>query len=197
MVRSKRRQTNELEFQGEVIVWLNDAINARHRHLVHKATQEKPRVTSGKRSDLIVWTNRNTENAFIAIELKTPSTPINDPDFICDAVEKAHYWKAGYVAVWNMREFEVYQTTPSGDIPLPHHVIERSKRPLSLNSVEEWLKPSNSKNLQKAANTILDSALVHSELGDHAGHTIDAEIFVERLTESINNMKLVLYGKMK
>ena len=197
MVRSKRRQTNELEFQGEVIVWLNDAINSRHRHRVHKATQEKPRVTSGKRSDLIVWTNRNTQNAFLAIELKTPSTPINDPDFVGDAVEKAHHWKASYVAVWNMREFEVYQTTQSGDIPLPDQAIARSKRPLPLTSVEEWLKSSNSKNLQETANTILDATLIHNELGDHVGHTIDAEIFVERLTESINNMKLVLYRKIQ
>lgn len=83
MAKSKRKQTNELEFQGQVVVWLNDEITKRPGLKVDKATQEKPRRSSGKRSDLIVWTDRAAEVAFLAIELKTPSTPINDPVFFC------------------------------------------------------------------------------------------------------------------
>ena len=197
MERTKRRHTNELEFQGEVIVWLNDVIARRYRPRIDKATQEKPRVTSGKRSDLIVWTNRKTENAFLAIELKTPSTPINDPDFVVDAVEKAYHWNAKYLAVWNMREYELYQALDSHQVPLPNKAIVRSTRPLPLASVEDWLKPSHSRSLREIAHQILEAALIHDELGDHPGHAIETEIFVERLTDSVDRLKWLLYEQLR
>ena len=196
MARSRRRQTNELEFQGQVIVWLNDAITRRYPRQVDTATQEKPRLTSGKRSDLIVWTNRKTENAFLAIELKTPSTPINDPDFVTDAVEKAFHWKANYFAVWNMREYELYRASGSRKVPLPTETIAQSTHPLRIASVEDWLKPSHSNNLREQANEILEAALVHHQQGDHAGHAIDPEIFVDRLTDSIEKSKHILYEEL-
>ena len=196
MARTKRRQTNELEFQGEVIVWLNDVIARRYSPRIDKATQEKPRLTSGKRSDLIVWTNRNTENAFLAIELKTPSTPINDPDFVADAVEKAHHWNAKYFAVWNMREYELYQALDSRQVPLPNQAIVRSKRPLSLANVDDWLKPSHGRHLREIVHQILEAAHIHDELGDYSGHAIEPEIFVERLTDSIDRLKYLLYEEL-
>ena len=53
---------------------------------LNTATQEKPRRTSGHRSDMIVWIDRLALLPFLAIELKTPSTPINDPVFFADAL---------------------------------------------------------------------------------------------------------------
>ena len=48
MGRTRRKQTNELEFQGQVIVWLNEEIKKRPGLNLDRATQEKPRQLSGK-----------------------------------------------------------------------------------------------------------------------------------------------------
>src|SRR5688500_2710882 len=103
-----RKTTNEQEFQGHIISYLNGEIARRKGLDLDMATQEKPRKTSGKRSDMVVWKDRSAELAFLAIELKTPTTPINDPTFFEDALEKGRHWKSQYFALWNMRQLEVY-----------------------------------------------------------------------------------------
>lgn len=76
MAKSAKKQSNELEFQGQVVTWLNEYI-AKHPGLgLDRATQEKPHKTSSKRNDLVVWKDRAALIAFLTIELKTPTTPI-------------------------------------------------------------------------------------------------------------------------
>ena len=112
-----RRSTNELEFQGQVITWLNDYISSHRGTGLDRATQEKPRRTSGKRNDLVVWSSRAGESAFISLELKTPDTAISDPQLLDDALEKARQWQAPYFAIWNMKEAELYKTPPVASEP--------------------------------------------------------------------------------
>jgi hypothetical protein len=159
MGKRTRKQTNELEFQGQVIVWLNEEINKRPGLNLEKTTQEKPRHASGKRSDLIVWSDRANEIAFLAIELKTPTTPINDPVFFSGAIEKSQHWKAAYFALWNMRELEVYRTPTRDQYFLPNDAIYRSALPLAITQVEDWLRPSFSNELRNQALAILDTSL--------------------------------------
>jgi hypothetical protein len=193
MTKSKRKQSNELEFQGQVIVWLNEEIAKRPALQIESATQEKPRKTSGKRSDLVVWKHRASETAFLALELKTPSTPINDPVFYADAIEKAQHWKARYFAIWNMRELEVYKTPPVGETVVPSDRIGRSTTALAISQVEDWLKPSFAKPLRDQALRIFNLAVEHAAKGDAAGHAIDAEIFVSRLTEALTKLRAIFY----
>jgi SAM-dependent methyltransferase len=193
MAKSKRKQSNELEFQGQVIVWLNEEIQKRPGLQLDKATQEKPRQGSGKRNDLVVWTDRSSETAFLSIELKTPTTPINDPEFFADALEKGRHWKARYFALWNMRELEVYATPPAGHTPLPTEAIRRSSLPLAVTQVEDWLKPAFAAELHKQGIEIIDAAINHHVGGGVTGHTIEAVIFVSRLTDSIGKLRGILY----
>ncbi len=193
MARTRRKQTNELEFQGQVIVWLNEEINKRPGLNLDKATQEKPRQLSGKRSDLIVWSDRASEIAFLAIELKTPTTPINDPAFFADAVEKARHWKAAYFALWNMRELEVYRTPSADQHILPTDAVYRSSLPLAITRVEDWLRPSFADELRNQAIAILDTAVTHSVTGEVKGHRLDTEIFVTRLTAVVDQLRRLLY----
>ena len=194
MARAGRRQTNELEFQGQVCVWLNDEISRRPGIKLDKATQEKPRKTSGKRSDLVIWKDRSIEAAFLAVELKTPTTPINDPEFFADAMEKAQHWQAEYCALWNMRDLEVYKTPDAGaPLPLPTDALRRSSLPLAITQVEDWLKPAFAHELRLSACEILDAAVTHRALGTTAGHAIDADIFVARLTEALGKLRGIFY----
>lgn len=193
MAKSTRKQTNELEFQGQVIVWLNEEIRKRPGLKLENATQEKPRKSSGKRSDLILWSDRVNEFAFLAVELKTPTTPINDPVFFADAIEKAQHWRAKYFALWNMRELEVYVTPSLGGSVLPTDALRRSSLPLAITQVDEWLKPAFTAELRNQALEILDAAITHDATGSVLGHAIDAEIFVSRLTEVIGRIRGVFY----
>lgn len=197
MPKSKRKTTNELEFQGQVIAWFNDEIRKRPGLNLDRTTQEKPRKHSGKRNDLIVWTDRATEIAFLAIELKTPATPINDPVLFADAIEKAQHWRAAYFAIWNMREMEVYKTPAPGASLLPSEAICRSALPLAISQVEDWLKPSFARELRNQGAEIVDSAVLHAATGQVSGQTIDAEIFVSRLTDTIGKLRTIFYRDLK
>ena len=148
MASSNRKDSNELEFQGQVIYWLNEEIAKRPTSKIDKVTQEKPQLKSAKRSDLIMWADRTAKLAFLALELKTPSTPINDPDFFADAIEKAQYWNAEYFAIWNMRELEVYRTPSSSESILPTDVVHRSVIQLGITQVDDWLIPNFAESLR-------------------------------------------------
>ena len=193
MPKSSRKSTNEPEFQGQVIVWLNEEITKRSALDLDKATQEKPQELSRKRSDLIVWTNRLAEIAFLAIELKTPETPINDPIFFTDAINKAQYWGAKYLAIWNMREMEVYKTPDDSKPLLPSEAIYRSALPLAITEVEDWLKPAYETELRNQSVNLLDAAVLHSAYGSYLGQTIDAQIFVSRLTNTISKLRAIFF----
>lgn len=193
--KAGRKESNEQEFQGQVITWLNTEISKRTLGL-DTATQEKPRKTSGHRSDMIVWIDRLALLPFLAIELKTPTTPINDPVFFADALAKGRYWKSKYFALWNMREFEVYETTDP-KTPTPADVVRKSSHPLPITQVEEWLKPNWNKELHAQAVELLDAAIAHSLSGAVHQHAIDPEIFVGRLTDGIGQLRTIFYKDLK
>lgn len=190
---SKRKNTNELEFQGQVLNWLNSEISARPALGLDRATQEKPRQQSGKRNDLVVWRDRGNEIAFLAIELKTPATMISDPMLHADAIEKAQKWRAAYFCVWNMTQLELYPTPAAGKIVLPSDAIFRSEVILEIATVEDWLKPENEARLKACALDLLDAAVQHSINGEDAGVAIDAAIFVARLTDAISKLRGLIY----
>lgn len=193
--KSGRKESNEQEFQGQVITWLNTEISKRTLGL-DTATQEKPRKTSGHRSDMIVWIDRLALLPFLAIELKTPTTPINDPVFFADALAKGRYWKSKYFALWNMRDFEVYETTHT-KTPTPADAIRKSSHALGLSQVEDWLKPNFKKDLHAHAVEILDAAIAHSISAAEHQHAIDPDIFVSRLTEGIGQLRTIFYKDLR
>ena len=190
----RRRSTNELEFQGQVITWLNSYID-RHRAIgLDRATQEKPRLTSGKRNDLVVWYSRASESAFITIELKTPDTPISDPLLLADAFDKAKHWQAPYFAIWNMTEVELYKTPTSHRCPTPADALRRWPPTPGMARLEDWLTPSVSALLRTHAETLLDVALGHSLQGHDTALPIDPDIFVSRLVHTIAGLRHHLHG---
>lgn len=140
-MKSKRRSTNEMEFQGQVVSWLNENISKHSGMGLDRATQEKPRSSSGKRNDLVVWRSRIGEIPFLSFELKTPDTPISDPIFLADAVEKARHWGSPYFAIWNMREVELYLTPASGARVTPADALHRWNASTGVTHLEDWLKP--------------------------------------------------------
>ncbi|MGY3629419.1 hypothetical protein ACVWWI_006350 [Bradyrhizobium sp. USDA 3686] len=158
-----------------------------------KNRRRRPR----QRSDMVAWIDRLATIAFLAIELKTPTTPINDPVFFKDALEKGRHWKAKYFALWNMKDFEVYETTYAPHTPVPSDAIRKCSHPLALTHVEDWLKANFKKDLHAQAIEILDAAVNHSVSGLGHQHAIDPDIFVTRLTEGIGQLRTIFYKDLK
>lgn len=196
MKKFGRKNTNEQEFQGQVVTWLNSEISKRSLGL-DTTTQEKPQKTSGRRSDVIAWIDRLAELAFLAIELKTPTTPINDPVFFSDALAKGRFWKSRYFALWNMRDFEIYETPIGSHVPTPAEAIKKSSHPLALTQVDDWLKANFKKDLHDQTIEILDAAVHHNLTGLSNQRAIDPEIFVSRLTEDIGQLRTIFYRDLK
>lgn len=196
-MKSKRRSTNEMEFQGQVVTWLNENISKHSGMELERATQEKPRNSSGKRNDLVVWKSRIGEIAFLSFELKTPDTPISDPVFLADALEKANHWRSPYFVIWNMREAELYPAPPTGTYLTPADRLFRWAASTGANQLEDWLNPDVAKHLKHQLEEILDKAWDHSVRREAAGVIIDAEIFVTRISGTLNQLRGLLNHQIK
>ena len=195
-MKSKRRSTNEMEFQGQVVTWLNENISKHSGMGLDRATQEKPRSSSGKRNDLVVWKSRVSLIAFLSFELKTPDTPISDAVFLADAVEKARHWGSPYFVIWNMQEAELYPTPAQGSHVTPADRLHRWHPSTGAMQLEDWLKPEVFDRLKNQLDDILDKAWDHAIRKDALGVAIDAEIFVTRISTAIHALRGLLHREI-
>jgi len=193
---SKRRTTNELEFQGQVVTWLNDNLTKHEGLGLDRATQEKPRTTSGKRNDLVVWKSRESSIAFLSFELKTPDTPISDAVFLADAVEKARQWGSPYFVIWNMKEAELYATPAIGLPVTPNNRVHHWPADTGCERLEDWLKADVQARLHAQVNQMLDKAWDQYIQQGVAGVAIDAEIFVTRISTAIHSLRGLLHREI-
>jgi methylase of polypeptide subunit release factors len=182
-----KHKTNEWEFQGQVLTWINDQISRRPGLGLEKATIEPSKVTP-KRSDLVVWRNRAACSAFLALELKTPSVPINDPKFLSDASEKATRWEAPCFAIWNMQMAELYRTPKQG-IATPADRAEQFPLNPFINSVDDWLVPKSALALKADAVRILETAWEMFTLKSEQSVEIEASVFVDKLAGRLQQLR--------
>lgn len=184
-----RNRSNEWEFQGQVLNWLNTEITQRQGLGLDRTTQEPSKLTP-KRSDLVVWRNRATDDAFLEIELKQPKVHISDLVFLRDAEEKAKRWGAPYFALWNMKAAELYKTPAIGIHATPDDLIFTWPVLKEITSVDDWLDHDKQELLRKQALLILDKAWEHNQRASGAVVLpIDTSVFVERLSTLIPKLK--------
>lgn len=188
MPMKKKQYTNEWEFQGQVLSWLNEEIRKRLGLGLDKVTQEPSKITP-KRNDLVIWWNRASESALLTIELKTPETPITNIKLLLDACEKAQRWEAPFFAIWNMQNAELYRTPPPPAKVTPEKRIKAWATDPRVSTVNDWLNPNIAKSLQERSLEILDHAWqIHLGEGGKS-LIIDASIFVEKLANHISRLQ--------
>ncbi len=185
-----KHKTNEWEFQGEVLTWINDQIARRPGLGLDKATQEPSKITP-KRSDLVVWWNRVANSAFFTIELKTPALPITDPELLSDASEKARRWEAPCFAIWNMQMAELYRTPATGVATPADRVHEFALNSL-ISTIDDWLDPKKAISLKADAITILDTAWEKFVVKSEQTVEIEASIFVDKLGARLHQLRSYL-----
>ena len=178
--------TNELEFQGTVLSWLNHELTRRHLGL-ELATQE-PTKTDRRRNDLVVWKNRASGDAFLTIELKTPTTPISDLELLDDACQKAQRWGAPLFAIWNMQATELYRSPSGGRPATPGDRLKQFPMIECVRSVEDWIDPHCRERLRKQTLELLDTShAIACKEGIEL--RIDASVFVDRLANRIRELR--------
>ncbi len=186
-----KHKTNEWEFQGEVLTWINDQIARRRGLGFDKATQEPSKITP-KRSDLIIWWNRAAGSAFLTIELKTPSVPINDPRLLSDASEKAARWGAACFAIWNMQMAELYKT-PAAGIATPNDRVHLFAMNPLISTVDDWLDPKKALSLKADALTIFETAWEKFAIKSDQTVEIEASVFVDKLGGRLEQLRSFLH----
>ncbi len=181
-----KKKTNEQEFQGDVVTWINEEITRRPSIGLDKATQEPSKITM-KRSDLVVWWNRAANHAFFTVELKTPSTPISDLSLLTDATKKAQSWDAPFFVIWNMQAAQLYQTPISG-FATPDDRVYQFPQNIRIKDVEDWLDPKLAASLKKDAQSIFDK--VWEQLAVKGSRVeIEASVFVDRLARRLHQLR--------
>ncbi|MDE0082880.1 MAG: N-6 DNA methylase [Gammaproteobacteria bacterium] len=195
------RTTNELEFQGTVLSWLNHELTRRHfglelatqepskddRFGLELATQE-PTKGDRRRNDLVVWRNRGGGVAFLTIELKTPTTPITDIALLRDACHKAQRWQAPFFAVWNMQAAELYRTPSDNKPATPIDLVQQFPPIDCVKSVSDWIDADCRMRLRQQALDLLDASYMLSFREGIELH-IDASVFVDRLATRITELR--------
>lgn len=183
--------TNEWEFQGALLSWISEELSARP-YGFGSATQEFANA-DGKRSDIIVWIDRGVKEAILEIELKTPTTPLSDPEFQKDAVKKAHHVNAPYVALWNMRYLGLYRTPKRGrEHLLPSDFVATIGEVPNLHSVGDWIDSTATIHLKKIARDLLVAAYDLHNKGSVGGVVIDATVFTGFLAERVAGLRKLL-----
>ena len=181
------RTTNEMEFQGNVISWINAEILKRPVLGLELATQEPSKITRN-RNDVVIWRNRASNDAFFTFELKTPDTPISDPVLFDDACQKAQKWNAPFFAIWNMQSAELYRTPPAARSANPNDLIRQFPVLTQVRSVDDWIEPNIREQLRQQAIALLDAACTEA-MRHGLQFPIDASVFVDRLTRRIFELR--------
>lgn len=185
-----KHRTNEWEFQGQVLTWINEQITRWPGLGLDKATQEPSRITP-QRSDLVVWWNRAGNSAFLTIELKTPEVPITDPQFLADASNKASRWEAPCFAIWNMQVAELYKT-PHDGVATPADCMHQFPMNPTVSSVDDWLDPKKALSLRVEALNIFETAWEKFALKSEQTVEIEASVFVDKLGARLNQLRSFL-----
>lgn len=190
-----RKRSNEWEFQGQVVTWLNEEISRRRGLGLDRVTQETSKITP-QRSDVIVWKNRASEDAFLEIELKPPSIGISDSGLFRDADQKAKRWGAPYFAISNMKILELYRT-PIDRLANPSDRLYQSPMLGAITSVDDWLEPEKQEQLKHQFLDLLDRAWEIARRGEGFLPPLEASVFVDRLGQSIPKLKEELHRELK
>jgi methylase of polypeptide subunit release factors len=185
-----KHKSNEWEFQGQVLTWINEQISKRPGLGLDRATQEPSKITP-KRSDLVIWWNRAASSAFFTVELKTPEVPINDPKLLSDASEKATRWGAPCFAIWNMQMAELYKTPEKGIATPADRVHPFPLNPL-IGSVDDWLDTKKGLALKADAISIFETAWEKFAVKSEQTVEIEASVFVDKLAGRLEQLRTYL-----
>ncbi len=187
-------QSNEREFNSQVIVWLNEFISGGSYPFdnVTGETSIKVAGETTKFPDVQVWLNRAAKQGFCGWELKPPSIPVDDPTLLENAAAKARAMNADHFVTWNMRNAILWRT-PHTLMPVFAENKVKEYPPIpNINQPEDmWVKP-NDILLKVRAREILDDLKTIKYDGHLHQIEADTTFFVGRLHKSVDGLYPIL-----
>ena len=181
-------RANEREFMSQVISWLNE-IFATGNYPFEVASSDPSIKVSDKKTkfpDVQIWLNRKAGQGFCGWELKTPVTPVDAPELLENASEKAQAMHADYFVTWNMRDAVIWRT-PALSIKVTQEYRYHPYPPIdSITTPEDlWVKSKGILLKERAKQILDDLSNLHRD-----GHLhkvdVDAVFFVKCLNDSVN-----------
>ena len=189
---------NERDWAGQLISWIKDAI-AQGTTVFQDATNDTGvKLESGRTKfpDILLFTDKISGIVFNGWELKFPDTPVDDPEMLDNALEKAKTLKSESFVTWNGADAVIWRIDTSS---YERHSLSRIKTyPTipSISSREDMANPvayaANEELLRCRAKEILhdlDSLYRRGELTPAINISIEKPI---SLSQEHNNITFIL-----
>jgi len=185
-------KANELEFQSLVVSWLYQELGRDATKYPFDLISANPSIKIGADAtrfpDIEIWINRQAGQGFCDIELKTPATPVDDPELLEKAAEKSRAMKAEYFMTWNMRDTVIWRTPPA-ETKVDRVYRLHTYRSLDLIQEPDDLHRKHKKQLlQDRARAILEDLAELYRKGHLHLLDMDATFFVGLLTETAQQL---------
>ena len=106
---------NERDWAGQLISWIKDAI-AQGTTVFQDATNDTGvKLESGRTKfpDILLFTDKISGIVFNGWELKFPDTPVDDPEMLDNALEKAKTLKSESFVTWNGADAVIWRIDTS------------------------------------------------------------------------------------
>lgn len=180
-------KSNEREFMGQVVSWLNEILKSGSYPFETASSETSVKVEEKKTKfpDVQIWINRQAGSGFCGWELKTPLTPVDDPETLENAAEKARAMRADYFVTWNMRDAVIWRTPQWTETVSNVHRLKTYQPLHKVTTPDDLWVESKQVLLKSRAKEILnDLSTLHRE-----GHLhlidVDSVFFVHKLSEAV------------
>ncbi|MFB3895821.1 MAG: class I SAM-dependent DNA methyltransferase [bacterium] len=188
----KTIKTNEREFSGQVVSWLNQILQSGNYpfETVTGETSIRIKEESTRYPDTAIWLDRKAGIAFCFAELKTPDTPATDQPTLDLAAKKARAVGANFFLTWNMRDAVLWRT-PKG---IRHNVVEWDRIKYypalaKIASIEDLWDKHKLPAIKDRAKEIIDDLVELYQDGHLKQIEPDTTYFVARLTEAVQALQ--------
>ncbi len=175
--------SNEREFQGQVVSWLNEIINAGGCSFTSASIEPSLKGKTGKTRfpDIVVWFDRESEAAHSLWELKQPRVPVDDPDLLEAALEKARRVGAHYIVTFNVREAILWDVPGPGDRLHVQSIRKRYDSPVSISNINDVLSEQAKLSTRELVKSLLSDLAYLDKQGHLPSWQPDATFFVSIL----------------
>ena len=134
---------NERDWAGQLISWIKDAI-AQGTTVFQDATNDTGvKLESGRTKfpDVLLFTDRISGIVFNGWEMKFPDTPVDDPEMLDNALEKAKTLKSESFVTWNGADAVIWRIDTSSYERLSLSRIKTYPTIPSISSREDMANP--------------------------------------------------------
>lgn len=170
----KRIKINERTFAGQIIGWIQVAINEKKTIFQDATNDSGIKVETGRTKfpDVLLFSDKVSGIVFNGWELKFPDTPVDDHDLLENAIEKAKQLRSSSFVTWNGREAAIWQIVDG------NYTIE------DIQPIKRYPP--------------LPSISTREDLADPQKYQTNEELLKQRLFEILRDLEaLMLSGKLK